>query len=63
MGSTRQTLDIFGYSRGAAVALRAVIRHPRVLRELVLASITYEQSSIHPGHMQGLENMQREQMA
>ena len=31
--------DIFGYSMGAGVALHIAIRHPDVLRKLVLASI------------------------
>src|SRR5581483_3214713 len=30
--------DIFGYSMGAAVALHIAIRHPSVVRKLVLAS-------------------------
>src|SRR5574341_1448241 len=32
--------DIFGYSMGAGVALHLAIRHPEVLRKLVLASVT-----------------------
>jgi len=54
--------DIFGYSMGAAVALRVAIEHPEVVRKLVLASVTYNQSGIHPGLMEGLGNMQAEQM-
>src|SRR5436190_8383778 len=33
--------DILGYSMGAAVALYTVIRHPEVVRKLILASVTY----------------------
>src|SRR5919202_6383377 len=33
--------DIFGYSMGAAVALHLAIRHPEVVRKLVLASVSY----------------------
>lgn len=54
--------DIFGYSMGAAVALQASIRHPEVVRKLVLASITYTMSGIHPGLMEGLGNMTPEMM-
>src|SRR5262245_33353865 len=33
--------DFFGYSTGAAIALHVVIRHPEIVRKLVLASVTY----------------------
>ena len=46
--------DIFGYSMGAAVALRVALRHPEMVRKLVLASVTYNLSGIHPGLMEGL---------
>jgi pimeloyl-ACP methyl ester carboxylesterase len=49
--------DIFGYSLGAGVALYLAIRHPDVVRKLVLASITYTKSGFHPGLMEGMENM------
>src|SRR5690349_6855644 len=54
--------DIFGYSMGAGVALYTAIRHPEVLRKLVLASVTYTMSGIHPGLMEGLGNMTPEMM-
>jgi len=54
--------DIFGYSMGAGVALQVAIRHPDVIRKLVLASITYTMSGIHPGLMEGLGNMTPEMM-
>ena len=54
--------DIFGYSMGAAVALQAAIRHPEVVRKLVLASVTYVLSGIHPGLMEGLGSMKPEMM-
>ena len=54
--------DIFGYSTGAAVALHTVIRHPEVVRKLILASVTYTLSGIHPGLMEGLGNMTPEMM-
>ena len=55
--------DFFGYSMGAGVALQVVIRHPNVVRKLVLASVTYNKSGVHPGLMEGLENMRSEDMA
>ena len=54
--------DIFGYSMGAAVALHVAIRHPQVVRKLVLASVTYNMSGIHPGTMEGLGEMKPEMM-
>jgi pimeloyl-ACP methyl ester carboxylesterase len=54
--------DIFGYSMGAGVALHLVIRHPEVVRKLVLASVTYNLSGIHPGLMDGLGEMKPEMM-
>ena len=46
--------DIFGYSTGAAVGLQLVLRHPDVVRKLVLASVTYTMAGVHPGLMEGL---------
>jgi pimeloyl-ACP methyl ester carboxylesterase len=54
--------DIFGYSTGAAVALHVAIRHPDVVRKLVLASVSYQLSGIHPGLMEGLGEMKPEMM-
>ena len=54
--------DIFGYSMGAFVALQVVIRHPEVVRKLVLASVSYNRSGIHPGLMEGLGEMTPEMM-
>ena len=54
--------DIFGYSMGAAVAMHLAIRHPDVVRKLVLASVTYTLSGIHPGLMDGLADMKPEMM-
>jgi pimeloyl-ACP methyl ester carboxylesterase len=54
--------DIFGYSLGAAVALHLAIRHPNVVRKLVLASVSYTKSGIHPGLMEGMENMTADAM-
>ena len=54
--------DIFGYSMGASVALHLAIRHPDVVRKLVLASVTYNLSGVHPGLMDGLAEMKPEMM-
>jgi pimeloyl-ACP methyl ester carboxylesterase len=54
--------DIFGYSTGAAIAMRVAIRHPEVVRKLVLASVTYNLEGVHPGLMDGLGEMTPEMM-
>jgi pimeloyl-ACP methyl ester carboxylesterase len=54
--------DVFGYSMGAGVALHFAIRHPELLRKLVLASVTYNMSGVHPGLMEGLGQMRPEMM-
>jgi pimeloyl-ACP methyl ester carboxylesterase len=47
---------------GAAVALRIAIRHPDVVRKLILASGTYTMAGIHPGIMDMLGEMKPEMM-
>jgi pimeloyl-ACP methyl ester carboxylesterase len=54
--------DVLGYSMGAAVALRVAIRHPEVVRKLILMSVTYTLSGVHPGLMEGLGEMKPEMM-
>ena len=54
--------DLLGYSMGAGVALRVAIRHPEVIRKLILAAGSYTMSGIHPGLMEGLGNMTPEMM-
>lgn len=54
--------DIFGYSMGAGIALHVAIRHPEVVRKLVLASVTYNLSGVHPGLMDGFADMKPEMM-
>jgi len=57
-----ESADVLGYSMGAGVALQVAIRHPKVLRKLILASITYKLSGFHPGLMEGMGNMRPEMM-
>lgn len=40
--------DIFGYSMGGGVALQIAIRHPEVVRKLVVASASYTSDGMHP---------------
>jgi pimeloyl-ACP methyl ester carboxylesterase len=57
-----ENADFFGYSMGSDVALHVVVRHPDVVRKLVLASVTYTLSGVHPGLMDGLGEMKPEMM-
>lgn len=54
--------DFLGYSTGAAVALEIAIRYPEVVRKLVLISVTYTLSGVHPGLMEGLGEAKPEMM-
>jgi pimeloyl-ACP methyl ester carboxylesterase len=54
--------DFFGFSLGAGVALRVGIRHPEMVRKLVLASVSYRLDGVHPGLMEGLAEMKPEMM-
>lgn len=40
--------DVFGYSVGAGVALQTAIRHPEVVRKLVVASAAFKTDGVHP---------------
>ena len=55
--------DIFGYSMGAGVGLALGIRHPELVRKLVLASATYNLDGFHPGLLEGLAGLKVEDMA
>jgi len=46
--------DIFGYSTGGSVALSSVLRHPQMVRKLVLASAIYNREGYYPGVLEGL---------
>jgi len=54
--------DILGYSNGGSVALHFATRHPQMVRKLVLMSIGYSLSGIHPGLMEGMGEMKPEMM-
>src|SRR5688572_26265757 len=54
--------DLFGYSMGAAVALRVTLRHPELVRKLVFASATFNLAGVHPGLMDGLGEMTPDMM-
>jgi pimeloyl-ACP methyl ester carboxylesterase len=58
-----QQADIFGFSNGATIALHVAIRHPQVVRKLVLASGFFQrEDSSYPGFWEGFPNAKLEQM-
>jgi pimeloyl-ACP methyl ester carboxylesterase len=54
--------DLLGYSTGGSVALHTVLRHPEIVRKLILVSVSYTLSGIHPGLMEGLGEMTPDMM-
>jgi pimeloyl-ACP methyl ester carboxylesterase len=40
--------DVFGFSMGGGVALQVAIRHPELVRKLVVASASYTSDGMHP---------------
>lgn len=54
--------DVLGYSNGGSVALHFATRHSQRVRKLVLMSIGYKLSGIHPGLMEGMAEMKPEMM-
>jgi pimeloyl-ACP methyl ester carboxylesterase len=43
-----ENADVFGYSMGGGVALQVAIRHPEVVRKLVVASASYTSDGMRP---------------
>jgi pimeloyl-ACP methyl ester carboxylesterase len=55
--------DFFGYSMGGGIALQIAIRHPDLVRKLVLAGAMYSRDGFHPGMLEQIENMKPEDLA
>jgi pimeloyl-ACP methyl ester carboxylesterase len=49
--------DVMGYSVGGAVALRAAIQHPELVRRLVVASAPFKRSGWYPEMVAGMQQM------
>jgi pimeloyl-ACP methyl ester carboxylesterase len=49
--------DFFGYSEGGVVALLLAIRHPRLVRKLVLGSAVFNMDGYHPPVQSGMRHM------
>ncbi len=55
--------DVFGYSMGGGVALQLAIRHPEVVRKLVVASASYTSDGAHPELLEMIPSLTPEAFA
>ncbi|HYN19075.1 MAG TPA: alpha/beta hydrolase, partial [Actinomycetes bacterium] len=55
--------DFFGYSSGSGVALQIAVEHPELVGKLVLASSSYRLDGLHPGLLEGIQQLQPEHLA
>lgn len=55
--------DVFGYSMGAGTALQLAIRHPDLVRKLVLVSVTFNSGGLHPEVLAGISAITPEAFA
>jgi pimeloyl-ACP methyl ester carboxylesterase len=54
--------DFMGFSNGGTTALQIAIRHPKLARKLVLASVTYKRDGMQPGFFEGFAHASLEMM-
>src|SRR5262249_22797944 len=57
-----ETADLFGFSIGAAVAQQIAITYPGVVRKVGLASVSYRNDGLHPGILDGIDEMKPEDL-
>ena len=55
--------DLFGYSMGAGIALRITLEHPELVRKLAVASLAHTRAGLHPGLLDGLQQVTPEMLA
>lgn len=55
--------DFFGYSMGGAIALQTAIRHPELVRRLVLAAPAYRKDGFYPEVLENIRNLKPEDFA
>ena len=58
-----ESADVFGWSMGGGIALQITIRHPEVVRKVVVASATYNSGGVHPGILAGIGQLTPEALA
>ena len=57
-----QEADVLGYSTGASVALHMGLNQPELVHKLVLVTPSYDSTSMHPGLIEGLQELQPEML-
>jgi pimeloyl-ACP methyl ester carboxylesterase len=55
--------DILGFSMGSGIAVCLAIRHPELVRKLVLATPAYDRDGFHPGVIEDMAALQPEHLA
>lgn len=54
--------DLFGFSNGGTIALQVAIRHPKVVRRLVVASALFKRDGAYPWLWEAMANAKLENM-
>jgi pimeloyl-ACP methyl ester carboxylesterase len=54
--------DVYGYSLGGGVALRLAMRHPDLVRKLVVVSASYASAGLHPEALPAIEQLTPEML-
>lgn len=54
--------DFFGYSNGGSIALQMAIRHPKLVRKLVVASAMFKRDGLYPEFWEGMKHARLEEM-
>jgi pimeloyl-ACP methyl ester carboxylesterase len=55
--------DLFGYSMGGGIALQIAIRHPELVRKLVVAAANYDPEGYYPEVLEGIQDLKPEDFA
>ncbi len=50
-------VDVFGFSVGGAVALHLAIKHPNLVRKLIVSSASFHPDGVRPENMQAVGAM------
>ncbi|MFP5307062.1 MAG: alpha/beta fold hydrolase, partial [Gammaproteobacteria bacterium] len=57
-----ESADLFGFSNGGTIALQVAIRHPQLVRKLVLASALFKRDGAYPWLWEAMANASLENM-
>jgi pimeloyl-ACP methyl ester carboxylesterase len=54
--------DFFGYSNGGTIALQIAIRHPKLVRKLIVASANFKRDGLYPQFWEGMKHAKLSEM-